>query len=88
MKTSVFPSFNHILTYLGYWDRPPNFLLVDYYNWGRPNGSVFEVAAEMNGVKWNGDCCGSSSAAAHMSIASVSTVMLVAAGAHFLLSAF
>ncbi|KAJ5226898.1 uncharacterized protein N7469_006904 [Penicillium citrinum] len=71
-----------------YWDRPPNFLLVDYYNWGRPNGSVFEVAAEMNGVKWNGDCCGSSSAAAHMSIASVSTVMLVAAGAHFLLSAF
>jgi len=38
------------------WDRPPNFLLVDYYNEG--NGSVFEVAAQMNNVTYNRKCCG------------------------------
>lgn len=40
--------------------RPPNFLLVDYYNYGSEfNGSVFEVAAEMNGVGYQrGRCCG------------------------------
>ncbi|KAJ5099036.1 hypothetical protein N7532_006037 [Penicillium argentinense] len=70
------------------WDRPPNFLLVDYYNYGKPNGSVFEVAAEMNNVTWNGKCCGSKSAAAHMSVASVSTMALVAAGVQFVLSVF
>nr|OQO21227.1 hypothetical protein B0A51_09310 [Rachicladosporium sp. CCFEE 5018] len=33
------------------WDRAPNWLLVDYYNFGDPGpGSVFEVAARMNGV--------------------------------------
>lgn len=36
--------------------RPPNFLLVDYYNVG--NGSVFEVAAKMNNVTYNRKCCG------------------------------
>ncbi|GAD96660.1 hypothetical protein NFIA_016020 [Paecilomyces variotii No. 5] len=46
------------------WDRPPNFLLVDYYNYGNPNGSVFEVAAEMNNVTWNGKCCGTESSGA------------------------
>ncbi|KAJ5741676.1 hypothetical protein N7533_011085 [Penicillium manginii] len=70
------------------WDRPPNFLLVDYYNWGKPNGSVFEVAAKANNVTWNGDCCGSTSAAAHMAVASVSTMVLVAAGVQFLLATF
>ncbi|CAI7673613.1 unnamed protein product [Penicillium pancosmium] len=70
------------------WDRPPNFLLVDYYNWGKPNGSVFEVAAKANNVTWNGNCCGSTSAAAHMAVASVSTMVLVAAGVQFLLAAF
>ena len=45
------------------WNRPPNFLLVDYYNYGNFNGSVFEVAAEMNNVTYNGHCCGSTSAA-------------------------
>lgn len=41
---------------LGDWGRPPNFLLVDYYNFG--NGSVFEVAAQMNNVTYNRKCCG------------------------------
>ena len=41
------------------WDRPPNFLLVDYYNHGSPmNGSVFEVAARANNVTYNRGCCG------------------------------
>lgn len=40
------------------WDRPPNFLLVDYYNTGSGNGSVFEVAAMMNNVTYNRTCCG------------------------------
>lgn len=40
------------------WDRPPNFLLVDYYNIGSYNGSVFEVAAMANNVTYNqGSCC-------------------------------
>ncbi|PKY00210.1 PLC-like phosphodiesterase, partial [Aspergillus campestris IBT 28561] len=43
------------------WGRPPNFLLVDYYNYGKPNGSVFEVAAQMNNVTYKGNCCGKSS---------------------------
>ncbi|MCJ1475280.1 hypothetical protein MMC13_003942 [Lambiella insularis] len=44
------------------WGRPPNFLLVDYYNAG--NGSVFEVAAELNGVSYTKSCCGSSQTSA------------------------
>ncbi|MCJ1379064.1 hypothetical protein MMC17_002164 [Xylographa soralifera] len=41
------------------WGRPPNFLLVDYYNIG--NGSVFDVAAQLNGVAHtNSSCCGPS----------------------------
>ncbi|OAL52264.1 PLC-like phosphodiesterase [Pyrenochaeta sp. DS3sAY3a] len=43
----------------GVWGRPPNWLLVDYYNFGGFNGSVFEVAAQANGVVYQrGDCCG------------------------------
>ncbi|KAL9601303.1 MAG: hypothetical protein Q9219_002598 [cf. Caloplaca sp. 3 TL-2023] len=38
------------------WARPPNFLLVDYYNVGA--GSVFEVAAEHNNVTYDRSCCG------------------------------
>ncbi|CAF9910747.1 MAG: hypothetical protein GOMPHAMPRED_007165 [Gomphillus americanus] len=42
------------------WNRPPNFLLVDYYNKGSPSpGSVFEVAASINGVSYTRTCCGS-----------------------------
>lgn len=41
------------------WNRPPNVLLVDYYNVGSFNGSVFQVAADANGVNYNRDsCCG------------------------------
>ncbi|PLN80944.1 PLC-like phosphodiesterase [Aspergillus taichungensis] len=45
------------------WHYPPNFLLVDYYNYGKPNGTVFEVAAQLNNVTYEGHCCGSTSAA-------------------------
>lgn len=38
------------------WGVPPKFLNVDYYNVG--NGSVFEVAAKWNGVKYERKCCG------------------------------
>ncbi|OJD19973.1 hypothetical protein AJ78_00167 [Emergomyces pasteurianus Ep9510] len=40
------------------WGRPPNFLLVDYYNIGSANGSVFQAAAMLNNVTYNGKCCG------------------------------
>lgn len=41
------------------WGRPPNWLLVDYYNFGNFNGSVFQVAATANNVTYNRDsCCG------------------------------
>ena len=40
------------------WSRPPNFLLVDYYNDGNFPGSVFEVAAQHNNVTYNRPCCG------------------------------
>lgn len=54
------------------------------------NGSVFEVAAEMNNVTYDySRCCGMQSAATPgMSVASVSTVLLAAAGVQFLLSIF
>lgn len=38
------------------WGRPPNFLLVDFYDAGK--GSVFEVAAKANNVTYTGKCCG------------------------------
>jgi hypothetical protein len=43
------------------WDRPPNFLLVDFYNQGPINGSVFEVAARANNVTYDRECCGTTS---------------------------
>lgn len=53
------------------WARPPNFLLVDFYNIGSYNGStpfngsVFQVAADANNVTYNPDsCCGSVQSAA------------------------
>ncbi|KAJ5689720.1 hypothetical protein N7462_004112 [Penicillium macrosclerotiorum] len=71
------------------WDRPPNFLLVDYYNYGNFNGSVFEVAAEMNNVTYNRTCCGQESAAVRgMSVAGLSTILLVAAGLQLCSSMF
>ncbi|KAJ2898333.1 putative tat pathway signal sequence [Zalerion maritima] len=46
------------------WGRPPNFLNVDYYNFGGYPGAVFEVAAKMNNVTYNRECCGSASSGA------------------------
>ncbi|KAI1614125.1 PLC-like phosphodiesterase [Exophiala viscosa] len=47
------------------WNRPPNFLLVDYYNIGSYNGSVFQVAADANNVTYNkASCCGTSGTSA------------------------
>jgi hypothetical protein len=41
------------------WGRPPNWFLVDYYNRGDFNGSVFQVAATANNVPYNRtSCCG------------------------------
>lgn len=48
--------------YAAMWGRPPNFINVDYYNRGNPyNGSIFQVAAEQNGVTYDAsNCCGKS----------------------------
>ena len=51
---------------------PPNFLLVDYYNIGSYNGSVFEVAANMNNVSYDGECCGGQKSAASTLLVSTS----------------
>jgi hypothetical protein len=41
------------------WGRPPNWLVVDYYNFGNFNGSVFQVAATANNVTYQrSSCCG------------------------------
>ena len=40
------------------WGHPPNFLNVDYYNYGGFPGSVFEVAAMFNNVTYERPCCG------------------------------
>jgi hypothetical protein len=40
------------------WGRPPLILNVDYYDQGSPPGSVFEVAAQLNGVSYENTCCG------------------------------
>lgn len=43
----------------GDWERAPNVLNVDYYNYGNYPGSVFEVAARMNNVTFEKrPCCG------------------------------
>jgi hypothetical protein len=53
------------------------------------NGSVFEVAAEMNNVTYNGKCCGNTSGALReASVAAMSTVLLVAVGVQMMMSAF
>lgn len=60
------------------WGRAPNFLNVDYYNYGSFRGSVFEVAAQMNNVTYNRDwCCGTTGAAPRLGQASSWTAVLV-----------
>ena len=71
------------------WTRPPNVLLVDYYNDGTTNGSVFEVAAEMNNVTYNRSCCGTESAAVPgFSAVSLSSLLLITLGTQFFMSFF
>ncbi|KAL2817865.1 PLC-like phosphodiesterase [Aspergillus granulosus] len=72
------------------WNRPPNFLLVDYYNEGSFNGSVFQVAADMNNVTYDRDsCCGTLSAAASLVPgATMMSAMLLLVGYQILASAF
>jgi len=56
--------------------RPPNFLLVDYYNIGPFNGSVFEVAAQANNLTYNRKCCGAASSFGVVSFSVPSTFVL------------
>lgn len=46
------------------WERPPNFLIVDFYNQGPAPGSVFEAAAQANGVTYDRRCCGTNARSA------------------------
>jgi len=56
-STGALESMNEDCTAM--WGRPPNYLLVDFYNFGNFNGSAFQVAANANGVSYNRDsCCG------------------------------
>lgn len=60
------------------WGRPPNYLLVDYYNYGNFNGSVFQVAANMNNVTYDrSSCCNTdaTSAAPTLSLDSTKTLL-------------
>jgi hypothetical protein len=68
-----------IVLFTATWDAPPNFLLVDYYNYGDPKpGSVFEVAARYNNVTYNRPCCGSNDNAGVVSRASPMAVCVAA----------
>ncbi|THW12827.1 PLC-like phosphodiesterase [Aureobasidium pullulans] len=58
------------------WNRPPTWLLVDYYDFG--DGSVFEVAAKANGVTYNRACCGATSTSAAANVKGSALALLVA----------
>lgn len=58
------------------WDRPPNWLLVDFYNYGPTPGSVFEVAARANGVTYNRPCCGTTTRSLAATVSRPSAVYL------------
>lgn len=56
------------------WGRAPNFLTVDYYEYGGFPGSVFEVAAIQNNVTYDrSKCCGKAESAAHRALVAVSS---------------
>jgi hypothetical protein len=72
------------------WNRPPNYLLVDYYNRGSFAGSVFQVAATANNVTYDrSNCCGKSgSSSAGVRVTEMnSVVVLLLAGVVALLLA-
>lgn len=58
------------------WNRPPTWLLVDYYDVG--DGSVFEVAAKANGVTYNRACCGATSTSAAANVRGSAVALVVA----------
>jgi len=66
------------------WNRPPTWLLVDFYDVGK--GSVFEVAAKANGVDYNRACCGATSTSAATNIKGSAVALLVAIAAAFVVS--
>lgn len=72
------------------WNRPPTFLLVDYYNIGNFNGSVFQVAADANNVTYDTSmCCGTEgvrSAAGKAAMATRWDLLVVFAGVSWVLS--
>jgi hypothetical protein len=72
------------------WDRPPNYLLVDYYNVGSFDGSVFQAAATANNVTYSrSKCCGkdgTTSAGVISSSLSTMAVSLVAVLTAFVLA--
>jgi hypothetical protein len=66
------------------WDRPPTWLLVDFYDVGK--GSVFEVAAKANGVDYNRACCGATSTSAAANVKGSAVALLVAVAAALVVS--
>jgi hypothetical protein len=66
------------------WNRPPTWLLVDFYDVGQ--GSVFEVAAKANGVDYNRACCGATSTSAATNIKGSAAALLVAIAAALVVS--
>ncbi|KAG0639915.1 PLC-like phosphodiesterase [Tuber brumale] len=59
------------------WDRYPNFLLVDFYDF--PEGSVFEVAARANNVTYNRRCCGKRKSTAPLLVKATDSLLLLPA---------
>lgn len=57
------------------WGRPPNFLLVDFYDVG--DGSVFEVAAKANNLPYENKCCASKLSTAPPSAANINKVLVI-----------
>ncbi|KAF6832829.1 tat pathway signal sequence [Colletotrichum plurivorum] len=67
------------------WGRPPKILNVDYYNYGDPPGSVFEVQAKMNNVTYTRECCGKVTGASSGRPAASALVMIMAIACAMLL---
>jgi hypothetical protein len=62
---------------------------VDYYNQGNTPGSVFEVAALANGVKYTGKCCGGTTSAAFIGkTVHIGLELLVSLGSSLIVSFF
>lgn len=68
------------------WGRAPTFLNVDYYNYGSYAGSVFEVAANLNNVTYDRDCCGTTGAASSRLPGSLGTTLAWVVGLAIVLS--